>query len=93
LLEKFEKIKLRLPMMPGIFPSGVNPGTFPPASVTVRQTAFVLPFENLSAEAPATYSCPVAKVVSFNDGLIPALANTTPASLAALVIFFAVNYQ
>jgi len=93
LLEKFGKIELRLSMMPGIFPSVVSLGGFSSAAVTVNQTAFVLSFENLLTEATATYRISVSKVVSFNDRFIPALANTAPASLAALVIFFAVNYQ
>ncbi|PYU66598.1 MAG: hypothetical protein DMG49_21565 [Acidobacteria bacterium] len=78
--------------MTGIFPSVVSLGGFSSAVVTVNQTAFVLSFENLLTEAPATYGVPISKIVSDNDGLIPALANTAPAGLSSFVVFFAVNY-
>jgi len=52
---------------------------------------FVLFFYGLFLEATATYGVPISQVVSYNDGLIPALANTTPTRLAPLVIFFPVD--
>lgn len=79
--------------MTGIFPSVVSLGGFSSAVVTVNQTAFVLSFKNLLTEATATYRISVSKIVSYNDGLIPAIANTTPAGLSSFVVFFAVNYK
>jgi len=62
--EKFGKGEFGLSMMPGILPKKISLGSFPSAVVTVNQAAFVLPLENLLAEATATHIISISKITS-----------------------------
>ena len=78
--------------MPGIFPSCILRTSFIPASIAMEKTSFVLLFYGFLLETTATHGIAVSKIVTYNDGLIPAFAHTPPPGLSSFVVFFAVNY-